>query len=410
VSGPSIFMSYRRDDTSGYGGRLYERLARHYGPDRVFRDVDAIRPGTDFVDAIHEALAGCGAVLVLMGQEWLSPRLHHPDDFVRLEVAAALARGVAVIPVFVEEVTMPAAADLPEPLAPLTRLQGIELSEERWDYDVGRLIARLHDVVREQRPAAPHQGPDHGTSVWYLGFKLTPGVPTLETGPAGGTVVAVPVTLENQGVRPADLGFDVVLSSGDHHWTLGSGTDVPQVPGRRTGTGTLRFAVDDAFSLADAVLAFGAAGDNQAAFPLGSHGRLVTLAPVPARTAAPALAVGGVRLELRGAELRFEIPGTPTYLATPLRQGSCALVVRFDASTTQPYGFLLKGTNLVLAAPDGTDLPSEGLSAAVYPAGPQRDLIAVFVISGAPAATYRLKLIADDQPDRPEASVDVLLG
>lgn len=403
-------MSYRRDDTSGYAGRLYERLARHYGEDRVFRDVDAIRAGTDFVDAIHDALARCGAVLVLMGQEWLTPRLHEPGDFVRLEIATALERGVAVIPVFVEDVRMPAAGDLPEPLAPLTRLQGIELSEERWDYDVGRLIARLHDVLREHGPA-PEQTPDgHGTSIWYLGFKVTPGVATLETGPTGGTVVAVPVTMENQGERPADLGFDIVLSSGDHHWTLGSGTDLVQVPGRMTGTGWMRFAVDDNFSLDAAVLTFGAAGDNQAVFPLGSHGRLVTLAPLPARTSAPALAVSGVRLELRSAELRGEIPATTTYLPQPLRKGSRALVVRFDATTTEPYGFLLKATNVVLEAPGGSVIPSEGLSAAVYPATPQRDLTAVFVITGEPAATYRLTLIADDQPERPADSVDVVVG
>ena len=39
-----IFISYRREDTAGYAGRLYDRLAAHFGPDRVFMDVEGIEP------------------------------------------------------------------------------------------------------------------------------------------------------------------------------------------------------------------------------------------------------------------------------------------------------------------------------------------------------------------------------
>ena len=42
-----IFLSYRRDDSSGYAGRLYDRLRTHFGSEQVFMDVDAIEAGAD---------------------------------------------------------------------------------------------------------------------------------------------------------------------------------------------------------------------------------------------------------------------------------------------------------------------------------------------------------------------------
>ncbi len=166
-----IFINYRRGDASGYGGRLHGELSSHFGSGRVFRDVDGIRPGADFVQTIEEAVAGAGAVLVLMGRDWLSMsdsagrrRLDDPNDFVRLEIASALDRGVAVIPVLLEGAKVPSAAELPEPLAQLARHQGIELSEERWNFDVGRLISRLEEVVggppEPEAPAPPPAPPE----------------------------------------------------------------------------------------------------------------------------------------------------------------------------------------------------------------------------------------------------------
>ena len=145
-----VFISYRRRETSGHAGRLYDRLAEHFGSDRVFMDL-RMEPGVDFVKQIDEAVASCEALLSLIGAQWLDMRDSHgrrrlddPEDFARLEAEAALARDdVRVIPVLLQDAKMPDADELPESLAPLARRHAIELSDERWDYDVGRLIEVL---------------------------------------------------------------------------------------------------------------------------------------------------------------------------------------------------------------------------------------------------------------------------
>ena len=95
-----IFISYRRDDSAGHAGRLYDRLSDHFGPDQVFMDVDAIKPGQDFVDAVRQAVGGCDGLVAIIGREWLTisdatgaRRLDDPEDLVRLEIATALGSG-----------------------------------------------------------------------------------------------------------------------------------------------------------------------------------------------------------------------------------------------------------------------------------------------------------------------------
>ena len=146
----AVFISYRRDDSSGFAGRLHHSVIEHFGTSRVFRDVDSIEPGIDFVRAIEASLAACGALVVVIGREWLdaraadgSRRLDNPRDLVRLEVATALARGMLVIPVLVEGATMPSAGRLPADLADLARRNAIEVSDSRWAFDVSRLVSAL---------------------------------------------------------------------------------------------------------------------------------------------------------------------------------------------------------------------------------------------------------------------------
>jgi hypothetical protein len=156
-----IFLSYRRGDAPGYAGRLYDRLREHFGTDHVFRDVDTLPPGADFVAAIEDAVASCEALVAVIGGAWLSAtdrhgtrRLDDPNDFVRIEVAAALARGVPVFPVLVESAQMPTESELPAPLARLARHNALELADSRWDYDVGRLLASMDRFIGDRGAAA----------------------------------------------------------------------------------------------------------------------------------------------------------------------------------------------------------------------------------------------------------------
>ncbi len=178
-----IFISYRREDSEGFARGLFQSLVGHFGKDRVFMDVDSIGLGMDFVEAIDESLADCGALLVLIGKDWAhctdsdgKRRLDQPDDFVRVEVAKAIKRNVRVIPVLVKGAPMPRAEDMPEELRSLTRRQALELRHERWDSDVDHLsvsLEKLLGITRRDQPAAPSaQPPPAAKPAGKKGFKI----------------------------------------------------------------------------------------------------------------------------------------------------------------------------------------------------------------------------------------------
>lgn len=149
MSNSAVFISYRRDDCAGYAGRLESELERAVGKDRVFRDIRDIAAGENFADVIHASLAQARVTLVLIGPRWQGAladgkrRIDDPQDFVRMEVAAALASNNKVIPVLMAGAALPQTAELPEPLRGLTRRQTLTLNEASWDADVARLIDSL---------------------------------------------------------------------------------------------------------------------------------------------------------------------------------------------------------------------------------------------------------------------------
>jgi hypothetical protein len=148
VNHRKIFISYRRDDSAGYAGRLFDYLVAHFGKESVFMDVDTIKPGEDFRKAIEKAVGSCDVVIVMIGRQWLTladaqgrRRLEDPGDFVRAEVASALANPrITVIPVLVRDAGMVHAGDLPEELKDLAYRNATELSDQRFQYDANKLI------------------------------------------------------------------------------------------------------------------------------------------------------------------------------------------------------------------------------------------------------------------------------
>ena len=145
-----LFINYRREDTAPYAGRLYDRLTERFGEDKVFIDIDQIGPGEDFVEVINRKVGTCDIAIVMIGPHWLSARdasgkrrLDDEEDFVRMEIVAALQRNISVIPVLVGGAQMPRKEDLPEALRPLSRRNAIELSEIRFRSDVNRLIEAI---------------------------------------------------------------------------------------------------------------------------------------------------------------------------------------------------------------------------------------------------------------------------
>jgi hypothetical protein len=169
----AIFISYRRDDTEGQAGHLFNDLARSFGKDAVFMDVAAIEPGRDFRRVIDDHVASCGVLLTLLGRGWLNAtneagqrRLDDPMDFVRLETAAALKRDIPVVPVLVHGAKMPRADELPDDLKELAFRNSVELTHARWDSDMEVLIKALRPYVQAQPGSAtptaePLQPPAH---------------------------------------------------------------------------------------------------------------------------------------------------------------------------------------------------------------------------------------------------------
>ena len=164
----SIFISYRREDSEGEAGRLYDDLVRAYGDNAVFMDVSGIAPGLDFRKAIDDNVAGCGVFLAVVGPQWATVtgsdgkrRLEDDNDFVRLEIASALARNIAVIPVLVHEARMPHPEQLPDNIKDLAFRNSVEISHARWNSDVQLLIDALKQYVATSRANATQ--PVHAT-------------------------------------------------------------------------------------------------------------------------------------------------------------------------------------------------------------------------------------------------------
>jgi len=146
-----LFISYRRQDSQDVTGRIYDRLVAKYGDGTVFKDVDAIPAGVDFREHLAQVLHSCDVVLAVIGRSWTSVRDEHgqarlqdEEDFLRIEIEAAHAAGIHVIPVLVQNAEHPREIDLPSNLAFLAHLQGLQV---RPDPDFHRDVTRLCEAI-----------------------------------------------------------------------------------------------------------------------------------------------------------------------------------------------------------------------------------------------------------------------
>ena len=141
-----VFISYRRDDTAGHAGRLFDHLCRTFGEDGVFMDVDDIQRGDTFSETLTERVRQSDVLLAVIGRRWLTltdaagrRRLDNTDDWVRSEIHGALTAGQLVIPVLVDGAVLPGVADLPEDIRPLAERQLAEVRDGSWNDDVAGL-------------------------------------------------------------------------------------------------------------------------------------------------------------------------------------------------------------------------------------------------------------------------------
>lgn len=174
----SLFVNYRRNDSEGEAGRLFDELEKHFGEQAVFMDVSGIEPGQDFRKAIDQSIGSCSALLAVIGPHWLDScdssgqrRLDDPGDFVRTELASALRSNIPVVPVLVRGSKMPRTEDLPADLKELAYRNAVELTHARWKSDIQVLVRALRPHMgapapvtasaTQSKPVAPSAAPAH---------------------------------------------------------------------------------------------------------------------------------------------------------------------------------------------------------------------------------------------------------
>jgi hypothetical protein len=172
-----IFISYRRSDTARLVDELTERLTAHLGKGKIYRDVQSLRAGEDWLLAIEKAVLECDVFLAVIGPGWLgtsadgSRRIDDRRDVVRMEIASAQAHPILIIPLLVDDAPMPIPEDLPLDIAMIPRRNGMKLRSDRLDQGVARLL----DVLRTQRPAKRGQEARPDTSNLVTGSWVSAG-------------------------------------------------------------------------------------------------------------------------------------------------------------------------------------------------------------------------------------------
>jgi hypothetical protein len=154
---PRVFLSYRREDSAAYAGRIEDRPRRALGRNQLFMDVDNVPLGVNFAKLLQDEVAKCDVLLAMIGRNWLNARgddgrrrLDNPDDFVRIEIATALRRNIPVIPILLDGATVPKAQELPEELKDLTVSNALDLRHASFHTDINKLIRSIkapHRIV-----------------------------------------------------------------------------------------------------------------------------------------------------------------------------------------------------------------------------------------------------------------------
>jgi hypothetical protein len=162
---PQIMISYRRGDTGVITGRIFDRLVAHFGRDAIFRDIDNIPIGVDFRAHLDQVLSACNVVIAIVGPEWMGPpgganRLQNEADPVRLEIEAALYKGVPIVPVLTLGAEMPASSQLPNSLKDFAYRNALHLDAgQDFDVHIARLLRALDALLD---PGGKRDAPDDG--------------------------------------------------------------------------------------------------------------------------------------------------------------------------------------------------------------------------------------------------------
>ena len=157
-----IFVNYRRDDSAPYALSVAQYLEREFGAANVFLDIDRLRAGERFPKILEERLSVSKVMLAVIGPSWLAKtpeghrRIDDPEDWVRLEISRALARGVPVIPVLVGGAPLPKRSDLPDDLKPLIEHQVATITTNGFRNEMAGLARDIRDLLGDQPRRWPY--------------------------------------------------------------------------------------------------------------------------------------------------------------------------------------------------------------------------------------------------------------
>jgi hypothetical protein len=210
---PNIFISYRRADSSAHVGRIYDRLVEAFGKKHIFKDVDNIPVGVDFRQVLSREVNKCDIVLVVIGRSWMTVtddygrrRIDNPDDFVRIEVATALARqNCLVVPVLLQGAPMPPPNYLPPDLQMLPyKNAAIVRDDPDFHHDLTRLVIGLGGKPAGYTNKTKRRGLFTNLFLTILFLLLLGGI----------TIVIInEISKRIDGIQPTDSGDNLVRSS-----------------------------------------------------------------------------------------------------------------------------------------------------------------------------------------------------
>jgi hypothetical protein len=167
-----IFINYRRGDASAQAARLRDRLAARdvFGDANVVMDVNYLLPGQRFEDEIKRALSDTNVFLTVIGPRWtelLAERTASGErDYVREEIADALARGIIVIPVLMDRALLPRATELPEDIRGLLSYQKHEIAYETFGRDAAALAEAIKLVLKKVAKPDPRAATLWKATLW----------------------------------------------------------------------------------------------------------------------------------------------------------------------------------------------------------------------------------------------------
>jgi TIR domain len=160
VAAGKIFVCYRREDSAGHAGRLYDRLSQRFRG-RVFMDVASIGVGTRWAEVIEETLRSCEVAIILIGKRWLEPgpggvrRIDQREDPTRAEIATALRLNLKIVPLLVSGAAVPERSDLPADVAAIAEWQALRVDDDDFDHDATRLIRALEHQLGDHEAQPP---------------------------------------------------------------------------------------------------------------------------------------------------------------------------------------------------------------------------------------------------------------